>query len=72
MEIVIKKYELNMGNLIKKYVLGLFLATLVLPFTGCLEEDPCGGLDPVVIAYNEPYILRLRTQGDTSILHSLV
>lgn len=62
-----KKYELKMGNRINKYVLGLILATLVLPIAGCLDEDPCGGLDPVVIAYNEPYILRLRTQGDTSI-----
>lgn len=67
----IRKNVLSMENVIKKSVLGLFLAILVLPFTGCLEEDPCDGLDPVVIAYNEPYILRLRTQGDTSIFTNL-
>ncbi len=78
MENVIRKYELSLGTMIRKYQLSLgttirklgisiLLMALVLPFAGCLEEDPCNGLDPVVIAYNEPYILKLRTQDDISI-----
>jgi hypothetical protein len=57
--------------LVKKYTLGLLIPTLILPFSGCLEKDPCNGLEPVVIDYNEPYILKLRTEGDTSIFTNM-
>lgn len=54
-------------SMIRKYLPAILFSAILLPLNGCLEKDPCNGLNPVVIAYNEPYILRLRTQGDTSI-----
>jgi hypothetical protein len=56
---------------VKKYSPGLLILAIIMLFSGCLEKDPCNGLEPVVIDYNEPYILKLRTEGDTSIFTSM-